>query len=233
MPTRPRIANITVDGIRRCGAMTNAGTPCMRRPKEGRDRCRTHGGNALQGTAAPNFKTGRYSKVLPARLIERYNESKSDKELLAMVEEIALIDARLADMLIRVEQGEPGELWEKLGDGWQALDQAMQSGDGIATMSAMRALETAIKRGASDWAAWAEISRLIEQRRKTSESEQKRLVAMQQMITSEQLLVLLGAISDTIRRHIHDRDILASISTDIGRLVSRPAISGTGTGLTA
>src|SRR5690606_3084472 len=86
-----------------CGAKTRAGTPCKRAPVPGRTRCRLHGGLTPAGASHYNFKTGRYSKVLPARLRERYEEAAADPELLALREDIALLDSRLDDLLKRVD----------------------------------------------------------------------------------------------------------------------------------
>ena len=61
-----------------------------------------HGGRSLQGVDSPRFKTGRYSKCLPDRLVERYEEALNDAELTRLDNEIALVDARLQDVLERL-----------------------------------------------------------------------------------------------------------------------------------
>lgn len=224
---KSKVKPIVIDGTVRCGAKKKDGNPCTRLPiKDGNGRCRYHGGKAPVGIASPNYKTGRYSKALPERLRARYYESSSDGDLLAMRDEIALTDARLADMLDRVETGEPGELWAKLSDSYEGLVLAMDEDDSAGMRLALGAMKSLMARGASDWAAWQEIGRLVEQRRKLSESEQKRLVQMQQMISAEQLLVLLGAVADTIKRHVHDRQALADLSADIRRLIPDATFTG-------
>ena len=72
---------------------------CRRRAVKGKRVCTVHGGLTPAGAASPHYRTGRYSKCLPARLTERYHEAQADKRLLELREEIALIDARLADLL--------------------------------------------------------------------------------------------------------------------------------------
>ena len=63
---------------------------------------------------------------------------------------------------------------------------------------------------------------LVEQRRKLVESERRRLVELQQTITVERALVLVGAIAGIIKAHVKDRAMLAAISADLERLVQQP-----------
>ena len=81
-----------------CGAKTRKGTPCLRAPMVN-GRCNLHGGKTPIGAALPQFKTGRYSKYLPARLAERYHEAERDPELLSLRSELALVQARLAELI--------------------------------------------------------------------------------------------------------------------------------------
>src|SRR5689334_1272270 len=89
-------------------------------------RCRIHGGLQPQGIARPGFKTGRYSKYLPARLAGRYEEAASDPELLALKDDIALLDTRIAQTVSALDTGESKEAWSALFALWQQLDQDMQ-----------------------------------------------------------------------------------------------------------
>lgn len=137
-----------------------------------------HGGNIPTGPALPQFKTGRYSKHLPARLADRYHEALADSELLAVRDDVALLDSHLAELLDRLH-----------------TDDAMAS---VGT--------------------WGTVRDLLEQRRKLVETEQRRLVTMQQMITAEQAVALLGAVAGVIQRHVTDRAILGAISADLAAL---------------
>ena len=58
-----------------------------------------HGGKTPQGIALPQTKHGRYSKHLPTRLLANYEAAKSDPDLLVMHDEIALVDARINELL--------------------------------------------------------------------------------------------------------------------------------------
>lgn len=203
-----------------CGAKTRSGTPCRRAPMPN-GRCKLHGGASLSGVAAPAYRHGRYSKDIPARLAGRYGEAQTDADLLALRDDIALTDARLADVLTRVDRGETGALWKEAG--WVLKELVDVIDEPVARRPALTRLRTVLTRGVADWAAWDEIAKLLEQRRRLVESERKRLVEMQQTITAEQAMAMMGAVVGIIRERVKDRDILAAISADIERLtVGRP-----------
>lgn len=202
-----------------CGARRKNGEPCQMAAMPN-GRCRIHGGKSLSGIQAPAFKTGRHSKYLPARLQERYEQAIADSALLELRDEIGLVDSRLSDLITRVESGESGEVWRLLRSTFDEFGKARSSGKVPEMTQHLAAIEHLIIRGLADYAAWSDIHSTLEQRRKLVESERKRLVEMQQMITAEQAMVMLAAITDTVRRHVTDRDALAAISADITRLIT-------------
>ncbi len=183
-------------------------------------RCRMHGGATPHGPDLPQYKTGRYSKYLPARLAGRYQEAQADSELLALREEVVLTDARLADVLKRVDTGESGELWRNAKGAFENFKSAQGKGDIDKSREALTDLSALLTRGQDDYATWDEVGKLLEQRRRLVESERKRLVEMQQMITAERAMLLISAFVGIIRNHVTDRATLAAISADVGRLVS-------------
>lgn len=187
-----------------------------------------HGGKTPRGMALPQFKHGRYSKAMPERLLSRYKEAQTDQRLLELAEEIGLIDARLADVLARVDTGESGQLWLQLQAAHAAFVEARTKGDVPLMTVRLATLGQLIEQGAADYTAWAEVGKLLEQRRRFVESERKRMVEMSQMITAEGAMVLLAAVVDVIRRHVDDRGALAAISRDIGALVAVGPSQSTG-----
>ncbi len=203
----------------KCGAKTKNGKSCKSYPMPN-GRCRMHGGKSLAGIGSPNFKTGRYSRYLPERLIERYQESSNDSELLALRSEIALTDTRLADLLSRVDTGESGVLWKSAQSVFLDLIAANASSDREKGTTALNDLNRILNLGVDDYLAWDEIGKMLEQRRKLVESERKRLTDMEQMITAERAMVLLSAVVAIIKEHVTDRKALSAISTDIGQLIS-------------
>lgn len=64
---------------------------------------------------------------------------------------------------------------------------------------------------------------LTENRRKLVETEQKRRVAMQNMITAEGAAAMIAALLDSVKRHVSDTRALAAIAADIDRLFGQDA----------
>ena len=183
-------------------------------------RCRMHGGKTPTGPALPQYKHGRYSQVLPARLAGRYQEAAQDTALLELRSEVALLDARLADLLMRVDTGESGALWRALAEWRLEALAARKANDTVKTSEAINAIFDLIARGHADYQAWREVGSVIEQRRKLVESERKRLIEMQQTLTAEKAMLLLGAVLGVIREHVQDRNTLHAISRGIEQLTT-------------
>ena len=205
--------------MRECGAKTRGGGTCKQAALPN-GRCHYHGGKSPAGIASGTYKTGRYSRYLPARLAGRYAEAQADGALLELRDDIALTDARLADLLGRVDSGESGALWQRLMEARLELLAYRRAGDTAKTAATLNLILELIGQGQSDYRAWGEIAAVLEQRRRLVESERKRLIELQQTITVERAMLLIGAIGGIIKAHIHDRDILAKISTDISALVA-------------
>ena len=90
---------------------------CKHHATPGMTVCRIHGGRTPVGLAAPAFKTGRYSKYLPAGLTERYVTARTDPELLSLRDEIGLVDTRITEVL--TQSSDPDA---PLGDVWETLE---------------------------------------------------------------------------------------------------------------
>ena len=101
-----------------CGAKTRQGNPCQRSPARGRTRCRLHGGATPRGRASPHFKTGKYSSLLPDRLIGRYEEGQAAADLRSLRSEIALLQVRIIELLGQLKDASPENkpIWEMIGN---------------------------------------------------------------------------------------------------------------------
>jgi hypothetical protein len=162
----------------------------------GRTLCYHHGGASLVGHALPQTTNGKYSKFIPTRLAAKYAAAERDPKLLSLQSELALVDARLADVLSRVDRGESSSHWQALQGAYRAFQEACRTGDESAMTAALEALGAPIEAAIQDYQAWAHISGLIEQRRKLAETEHKRLVTSQQMINSTEAMVLVARLTD-------------------------------------
>ena len=183
--------------------------------------CYHHGGKSLSGPASGTHKTGKYSKVLPVRLAQRYHTGLSDPDLLTLRHEIAAMDARLAEAYMRLDTGESGALWRELRRAERILHRALLQDDRDKQVVALDTIRQYISRGATEAQLSIEIRELEDHRRKLVETEQKLLLMKEQTVTVKELQTYLGVVIDTIQRHVgaHSdpeaaRAILAGISAD-------------------
>ncbi len=202
-----------------CNAKSKqSGQQCKRHAVVGGTKCNMHGGATLSGIASPTFKHGRYSKHLPLRLAGRYGEALRDPQLLELRDEVALIGTRLGELVEHLGSGESLRHWQAVQTAHSDIAAAIRTSDLALLRAGLSALAAAVEAGMDDYATWREIVELTEARRKLVESEHKRLVAMQQMITSEQAMILLAVITDTVRKYVSDPTALAAISAEFRAL---------------
>lgn len=178
-----------------------------------------HNGKAAKGVAHPLTKTGRYSKDLPTRMLADYEAERTDPELLNLSEAIAVVRARQRELFRQVEKGSAGSLFTDLSAAWKEMETAQRAKDGQAVVSLMTEIGTLIKRGAADSAKWREITALMEQERKLIETEQKRRISMQTMLTAEKGQLLVKALLASVNAHVSDKRALAAIGADIMALI--------------
>lgn len=188
----------------------------------GKSVCYHHGGKSLSGPAHPSTIHGRHWKYLPARLRDRYEESQRDGELLALHQEINVVDALLAEALQRLDATDSSQLWAEAVKAYRAMETARRAGDPQAMRVALIELGDILERGNADRLNRGELIKIIDARKKLVESERKRHVEMQNMVTSAQAMTLVSALGEAVREHVRDPDALAAISAAIVRLVGRP-----------
>ena len=190
-------------------------------------RCRMHGGKSLAGAAAGQFKHGRYSKYLPTGLQEAYERVRNDPDLLAFDEEIALVTARIEEMLAQLPQERSGEWIDNLRARWGELRRAVQRGDRDAQSRAATAIDALIEEGASEIQQWNDILETAERLRRLKDSERRRRVDIQTAITSERAMLLLTVVLSEFRESVNQhtdpelaRRILADASAGLRRVTA-------------
>ncbi|QIN79608.1 hypothetical protein GBA65_14965 [Rubrobacter marinus] len=204
---------------------------CKKDAVVGRDVCHIHGGKSAIGAGSGTFKDGtssKYGRVLAGGTLELYEARRNDEAHWELREEVALVDARIGDVLGRMRLGESGAAWSELVELWKQFERTQTERDASTAGRCLQQIGRIVKGGAEDQAAWDEVGRLVEQRRKLAESERKRVVEMQQIVTQQQAFALVGAIVAVVREHVPERERLAAISSGIARLVHQDVSGGGG-----
>jgi len=184
------------------------------------ERCYFHARDSVRGIAHHNFKHGRYSRHMPARLSDRYIEAAHDPELLAIRQDIALLDARASDLLSRADSGESGAIWARAREEFEKWRAAADRGVDAEARQHLAELAESLTKGAGDYAVWVEITDLIEHRRKLVETEMRRLEKMSAFITVEQASMLLASVGEVIKRHVTNPETLQAIARDLSRIMA-------------
>lgn len=171
------------------------------------------------------------SRSLPSRMAAQYEASLADPNQLVSRADIATLDARIEDLIERVDTGESGEIWKSLRATYSAAEKARQlrdsTSDGITRLKAeldfFQGFETVgvlIAEGMADYQAWDEVKRAMESRRVLVETEMKRVEKAGRILTAEQAAALMGAMTALVREHVADRNALAAISAGLDRIAA-------------
>lgn len=207
--------------MERCTAKAKTtGERCKNACAPGYKVCRFHGGKTPRGVNSPHFKTGERSillKALPARMQAAYEDAASDPQLLDLKRQVALIDSRLIDLLGRVDTGESGALWKDIGKTYTDLRVAVRTSDANEMLKALAKMDILIDRGMNDYQAWSEIQRLLDDRRKHVETQQRIETAGERGVGVNEVMTLIGAIVEIARKAITDveqrRNFLSGIQS--------------------
>lgn len=200
----------------------SGGVPCGNRALPGTTVCKKHGGEgalAMTGVGNHQFKHGRYSKKLPKRLLANYEVTQTDAELLAMSDEIRLIDVLIAETLEEIDSGYDEKMWQKMSDHYDKFREALVGGDARGKATATERMRMTIERGLSQSQARSRLRELIQDRRRIVESEQKRLIAMRTMISSEDAIKMMIQISGIIKSRVRDKEDRNSVLAAINSMI--------------
>ena len=216
----------TIDGKTICGGKTQDGHPC-RRPPMPNGRCRFHGGKSLAGPAHPNWKGGRTSKYMPRRLLERYEASMNDPDLMNLTNEISIVDARIAEIMERLDDEQTSHAaWMELRDLWKQFMKGVRSGDTDLQNKMLPLIHNSIDGGATQEQIWEDVYKAVNNRRRLVDTERKRLQALEQNITIEQCLLLVAGTVNALKEVVYQfaepeiaRKIIAAASDEYKLIV--------------
>lgn len=195
---------------------------CKNPAVKGATTCRMHGGHTPRGIAAPSFIHGKYSKHVAIKFRELYETALDDPDYLVLIDEIALAEARVAQLLNRIDTGESGKHWADMQTAVKKLRWAMDHPtDPTAAqmmIDQMQELDRVIKAGKADYMVWSDVFEAIGVKSKLVEIERKRLVDAGQMLSLQQVTNLLLGITAAIKEHVTDDQALRQISMRIRQL---------------
>lgn len=183
---------------------------CLGMPVEnGNGRCRMHNGRARRGFDHPRVKTGRYSKYIPNNLKERYESAVNDPDILALNDEIALFQSRIAVVIGSLDTSTP--FLKELGGLRSKLLDARGRRDANAVAYFMENILDMIARGEAEAYKWSELMSLAEMLRRLTDSERKRRETMQHFVTAEDQMSLVIRLADLVKTNVSNKSELQRI----------------------
>lgn len=230
---------------KKCGAKNRDGKPCENWAVNGRERCRMHGGKThVGGPTHPAYRHGRYSSFLPAGLQAMYHASANAPDLLCQMPEVAFLETRIKTVMQGMQEaGATARIWKdarRVYRDWQgALEKtarAQAANDTTAAETWSRAaqdfaeqLGRLLEAGASDEERHQEVMRLMEAKRKVSESERGRMVEASLLIRFDQVTTIFDSLIQVITDEVSDASTLARITSRFTGIIGRPHIAALGT----
>lgn len=178
------------------------------------------------------YQNGRRSKYAPQRIVEKAAEAMADPDILSLREDIALVDARLADVLTHCDGRDSAKRWSELEKAYFELE-AIHTGEkkikpedhATELKKSLLKMKSLVRAGSEERANWAEVIDLIEHRRRLVESEQRRLEKMQQFITTQEALGIITQVLESVKRHVPESRTRELIGQDCARFLDGAAVN--------
>jgi hypothetical protein len=183
-------------------------------------RCPLHGGKSLKGPASGTYQGKGYSKYFPSKKLRRiFARSFEDRELMRLRNDLAIVATRLVELIQSLNSGQSGTLWKRLRKKYRELRRSRPNTAKFT--KAINEIGELIECGSSNDAIWKEIGQQIELRRRLLDSETKRSLVADQVMTAERVLMMGDVIATVIRTHVKDRQTLQKISEGLAGVMPR------------
>jgi len=233
-----------------------AGQECQRSAVYGMNRCTRHGGGKpLKGKPRghQNFKTGssskfpiirfagqiiegkvpdtkKYERFLPKRLTQKYIESVNDPEIIALNDDIALVEVRIKQLIDNIDKDEPPVVWDQAYKAFLEYSRYKRLGDKEKADDAFRVLEDMFEHSSNERESWDEIFTRLEQRVKFAVDERKRRMDMKALLDAEKAMDmvsnLLAAVHEGAEEVLTDDKTIRQLYLAVGQRFVR--ITGSG-----
>lgn len=215
----------------RCTANSKQrGARCKRASTPGSEVCKFHGGkSAHAGVNHPTYQSGRYSNHLPKQIVENYEKALADPKALELRDEVAVIQVHVEEKLSQTYSGGTGLMFKELKSMWgefEKLSRSKEEVDRRRSGEILNEMGKKIRQGDSEHRSWDEVGKWIDRMERIKKSERQRAVENKQMLTADEMLTLVHALTESVRRHVTDRDALQGINDDVGRLMHLREFNG-------
>lgn len=185
--------------------------------------CRRHGGKSLAGPASPRWKDGEHSsyRFIPTQLREHYALAERNPDLLTFREDVKLIESRLNQLMHELEAQAPGsKVWERASKAFKDFNRARAKADVNGMNDALQRMAEADQESITNRALWHDIQRLLKDRMRLIEAEQKRIKNAAQNVPVDEVFQLLDEVVSSLKRNVTNRAEMAKVVAEIRSLTS-------------
>jgi hypothetical protein len=159
---------------------------------------------------------------LPSRVSARYEAALADPTLLSLRDDIALLQAMVADIMAKTQDGEAQVDVDRVLRAVEQIAADSISLDHAGIVTELGKLRQLIVRCRSERAAMRAARELIREKAKLIAQESRLLADREAYVSVEQFLLTMRAIGAAVRQLVDDPEILRRIDGEVRRLVDRP-----------
>jgi len=204
-----------------CGAKKKNGQLCQSPFTLENGRCKVHGGMSLRGEAHPNYKHGRTSRYAPRDELGRlYERAKQDTDLRNLSDDLALVTAFINERLETLDTMGGIDFFKDIATTADKMRKAHANQDMDELYLLIAVLDGMANKGKDHLTQLDAIVKLIEQRRKLSDSQSKRENEERLYITTNQMMFILNSFIAVVFDHIHSARVKNEIYKAYEKLLS-------------
>jgi hypothetical protein len=192
-----------------------------------------HGGKTPGGIASVHFKHGkrsRYLKHLAGQLRDGYRAALDDPELLAVRDEIALLQARVVQLLDELADAVPPP-WAAAVESLNDLVMARTEADRQAKLAELqRIVRQGTDAAAAQGSVWAELRRTIALKAKLAGQEQERAIETQALLPVSVCVGFANAMLLAVKSIIGDGEQIRQVQERVLAMLPGEVEAGEGHG---
>lgn len=160
-------------------------------------------------------------QALPANLRSAAEDILTNPARIEMTEHLALLNAMLVESVNKWDAG-ASAMFPKLQAEWDTFTSEIKRGakaNQAILNKATVAIDRMLKDGVSDHLARIETRQIVQDIRRVSETERKRLVDAELMVSADQFMVKMQEVADLITREVTDPDTLVRLHRGFGAIL--------------
>lgn len=162
---------------------------------------------------------------LPRGYHDAYVRARKDPDLLSTQAEVALLHARIGELVTQLDGGGPMHRYQQLVDVCEKMKAALQAGLDMAPL--VEALDEIVVRNNDERLIWQELRDIIEGKSKVAAREANRLIQLKQMVPQERVMALIVNMMEIFMIHVPNQKLRLAVARDIEeKIINKDAALG-------